>query len=657
MSSFDSQTLYAGYRNVWKTTDGGTTWNQISNFGIAGEIERLELCEADPNVIYASIYISGFPSEIHLFKTTDGGNTWQDFGQGIPFSSGSITAIEVSPTDPNKLWLARGTRIFYTENGAKSWINYSGTLPTFPIYDIEYQEGSADRIFVGTRIGVYYRDNTQLDWQSWNLGLPNVEVRALEVHAPSQKLRAGTYGRGIWETDLPDFTAAPTAQFHTPRREVCPGVPVEFINRSKGMIPGGTYSWTFPGGTPATSNAVNPVVTYTAIGTYAATLTITTANGTHTLTQPNWITVTDATSETLPYVQDFEVSTFPPTGWKLVNPDLDFTWTRYAGGISGISGPGTDVASIYMDIYGRYRAGTHDLILTPEFDFGPFSGGTLTFDVGYCMYDTFSNDTLNIWFSTDCGETLQPLYAKGRQDLATFPNSNIAFGPISPDRWRIETVDLSPLANRSNVTLIFDARAWGGNNLWVDNINIVSGGLKVELSAFDAWRAGSNAQLQWVAASETAGSGFVVERKTLEGNFEGIGTVPGGKPLGTPYFFTDNAPLPGLNHYRLRMLDQEGNSEYSIIRTVRFDETYQSFTGHYASQAQAFALILETGIAANTTIEIFTVDGKVLLAFEWEVEVGRNTLQIPTSYWSTGLYYIRLSHPKEGSKTIKIPKW
>lgn len=658
MSSFDQQTLLAGYRDVWKTTNGGSTWNKVSNFGVPAEIERLELCEADPNVIVATIYISGFPSEIHLFRTTDGGATWHDYGQGIPFSSGSITAVEISPVNPEKMWLARGSRIFQTTNGGKSWSNYSGTLPAFPVYDIEYETGSADRIFVGTRIGVYYRDNTMNDWASWNTGLPNVAVRALEIYEPTRKLRAGTYGRSVWEADLPDFTSPPTADFHTPRREVCAGIPVQFLERAKGLGPTDTWSWSFPGGMPATSNARNPVVTYPVAGVYNATLTVSSPNGIHSATKTSWITVSAPTSGVLPYLQDFESATFPPTGWKMVNPDLDFTWTRFGGGISGISGPPTDLAAIYMDNYGRYLAGTQDLIISPEFDFGPFAGGTMTFDVGYCKYDTFSNDTLNIWYSTNCGETLLPLFSKGRNDLATFPDLTTSFGPISPDRWRTENVDLTPLANKSNVAIIFDARAWGGNNMWIDNININAGALEVELADFEAWRSGDVAELSWQASSETQGTQYEIQRQNALGDFEAIGTLEGGNTPYTPYSYTDNAPLLGENHYRLRMLDQEGNSQYSIVRTVVFDEnTNLELSVNFLAGHEELRITLEAGSMGKAMVQVVNVEGKILAEMDWDVQVGRNRMLLNAGNWASGLYFVRILHPNEGRKTARIPKF
>ena len=56
--------------------------------------------------------------------------------------------------------------------------------------------------YIGTDIGVFYRDNILGDWIPFSNGLPVVEVTDLEIQVSSGKLRAGTYGRGMWETAL-----------------------------------------------------------------------------------------------------------------------------------------------------------------------------------------------------------------------------------------------------------------------------------------------------------------------------------------------------------------------------------------------------------------------------------------------------------------------
>ena len=65
-----------------------------------------------------------------------------------------------------------------------------------------YQDLTNDDLYIGTDVGVYHKDNTMTDWQAFMTGLPNVIIDELEIHYGSGKIRAATFGRGIWESPL-----------------------------------------------------------------------------------------------------------------------------------------------------------------------------------------------------------------------------------------------------------------------------------------------------------------------------------------------------------------------------------------------------------------------------------------------------------------------
>ncbi|MDX5443820.1 MAG: PKD domain-containing protein [Hymenobacteraceae bacterium] len=82
----------------------------------------------------------------------------------------------------------------------------------------------------------------------------------------------------------------PTAAFTVSGTNVCAGTAVTFNGGTS--VNASTYSWSFPGGTPSSSNVANPTVTYGAAGSYNATLTVTDGcKKTHTLTRTNVVTV------------------------------------------------------------------------------------------------------------------------------------------------------------------------------------------------------------------------------------------------------------------------------------------------------------------------------------------------------------------------------
>jgi len=101
-----------------------------------------------------------------------------------------------------------------------------------------------------------------------------------------------------------------TAQFnYAPTGTNC--LNVQYTNTSSGNITG--YNWSFPGGTPSTSTAQNPVVTYPSGGTYSATLTVSDANGSNTVTNSN-VLVTTGDIVTVDITADANPT---QTSWKI----------------------------------------------------------------------------------------------------------------------------------------------------------------------------------------------------------------------------------------------------------------------------------------------------------------------------------------------------
>ena len=169
------QTIYAGFDNVWKSTDRGNNWTQISTFN-SGGLTSLTIAKSNPDFIYAS-------NGALIYKTTDGGTSWTTIPNP---SSGSITYIAISTTDPNKIWITFSgydatNKIFKSPDAGHSWINISGNLPNIPANCVVNQTGTNDGVYVGTDVGVYYIDNNLASWMPYSNGLPNVVVDELEI--------------------------------------------------------------------------------------------------------------------------------------------------------------------------------------------------------------------------------------------------------------------------------------------------------------------------------------------------------------------------------------------------------------------------------------------------------------------------------------------
>ncbi|HLG33629.1 MAG TPA: T9SS type A sorting domain-containing protein [Bacteroidia bacterium] len=193
--------LYLGYNLIYKTTDGGNTWNGGTNSNSA-TFRSMAVAPSNGNYVYAATLSS-------IWRSSDGANTWTNITAGLPVSSAYISYITVKYNDPNTLWVtfssySSSIKVYKSTDAGATWTNISGTgLPAVPVNCIVNQLNDTNQaLYVGTDIGVYYKDNTLSAWVAYNTNLPRVIVSELEIHNSASKLRAATYGRGIWQSDL-----------------------------------------------------------------------------------------------------------------------------------------------------------------------------------------------------------------------------------------------------------------------------------------------------------------------------------------------------------------------------------------------------------------------------------------------------------------------
>ncbi len=291
MDPVDPQTLYVGNSSVRKTTNGMGNWTTIGSFG-EGNINALAIAKSDPNYIYAA-------KDDLVWRTKNGGGTWTEISAGLP--GYFVQAISVHPENPEKIVLvessfwtyADGQKVYTSSNAGDTWTNYSANLPNLPLQTAVYQGGANDAMYVGMDVGVYYRDNTMSDWMPYMDGLPNVMLYELEIDFNIGKLRAATFGRGLWETDLYNYSTGgpPTANFSADNTGIHVGDSVVFTDTSSGTPT--SWAWTFESGTPGTSTLQNPTVTYNTAGTFTVTLEATNSHGSDTEIKTGYITVTE----------------------------------------------------------------------------------------------------------------------------------------------------------------------------------------------------------------------------------------------------------------------------------------------------------------------------------------------------------------------------
>lgn len=205
--------IYAGFENVTQTTNGGNSWNAISNFPYLGnpqEVNAIAISNSNNNVIYAAKrvhYEYGLPSL--LYKTTNGGGLWTNITTGLPDSL-YFTSVEISEGDPLTAYVTMAgfsaqDKVYRTINGGATWTNISYNLPNIPVNCIKYVP-SANTVLIATDVGVYVLDVINATWILRSTGLPNVICSDIDFNVSTNTIYLCTFGRGIWATDLDIFT-------------------------------------------------------------------------------------------------------------------------------------------------------------------------------------------------------------------------------------------------------------------------------------------------------------------------------------------------------------------------------------------------------------------------------------------------------------------
>ncbi|MCK5079274.1 MAG: PKD domain-containing protein, partial [Bacteroidales bacterium] len=250
---------------VFVTDDGGDTWTQATS-GVLGNM--MAVCYADATTLFA-VNTSG-----NVYKSTDGGHNW------TVKSSLPALLFGVDFADANFGVVGAEEKIFATNNGGDSWTTYTTGYENFYATQAftdgtAYVGGTDERIHVTYDYGV--------SWQLDHNGAGTSHLYRIR-YAPNGTLTAcGSQGTIIQRE--PSLTAAFTAD----NTAVCEGDIVNFTDMSVGVIT--SWSWTFEGGTPASSTVQNPAVTYNTSGSYDVSLEVSDGNNTVSTTETEYISV------------------------------------------------------------------------------------------------------------------------------------------------------------------------------------------------------------------------------------------------------------------------------------------------------------------------------------------------------------------------------
>jgi len=265
----------------------------------------------------------------------------------------------------------------------------------------------------------------------------------------------------------PAVPCTPIAEFSPYSiKMICQGGTVSFTDDSYNGT-AASWEWAFPGGTPPTSTAQNPTVTYSNSGTYSVTLKI---NNSNSITKTNLVYVSSNTASfaNSVYAESFENMPISDNNWMVVNP-LGATWEKTT------TAAYTGNASIKLDNTNS-NIGDIDELISPSIDLTKIANPKLYYKVAYAQKttSTATQNKLQVFISTNCGTSWITKSTKMGAVLANAPPTDNPFTPANASEWRQDSVSLASYATKDNIRIKFRFTAEGGNNIYLDDVNIGS---------------------------------------------------------------------------------------------------------------------------------------------------------------------------------------
>jgi PKD repeat protein len=254
------------------------------------------------------------------------------------------------------------------------------------------------------------------------------------------------------------------AEFSSDRTEVCVGQSINFEDNSFNSPT--SWQWSFSGGNPSSSNLKNPSVSYSTPGVYNVSLTVGNGTDTKTETKNDYIVVLPSQGKSSEIIEGFEnITALPNNDWSVFNPDNGLTWdiTSLAAATGG--------KSIRINNFSN-PTGRIDELLTTTMDLSSYSAVHVSFKVAHAQKATTNTDNLRIFVSNNCGQSWAIRWTRSGSNLATAPVQTTAFTPTA-SQWTEYTITSIPASNLvNNFRLKFQFTSGGGNNIYIDDINI-----------------------------------------------------------------------------------------------------------------------------------------------------------------------------------------
>lgn len=264
------------------------------------------------------------------------------------------------------------------------------------------------------------------------------------------------------------------ADFTSNKTVICQSSPnyITYTNTSfSGDFTG--IQWDFPGGNPAVSTAISPVIQYSTPGKYDVTLKVINGSDSLIVTKPGYVSVLPNTGSAYPYTESFETTaSLDGLDWFSNSYDTINNWQITS--LASCSGS----KSIMLNNFNS-TMNTKDELFSKIINLTGATTLHISFKYAYAKKDTSSNDRLQLFITNNCNTSwIQRLNLIG-SDLETAAMTSANFIPLNCAEWKqASTSILTPFMGPGfRFKIVYSSN--GGNNIFIDDVNLdVNAGIK-----------------------------------------------------------------------------------------------------------------------------------------------------------------------------------
>lgn len=206
--------MYFGAERMFKSTDGGLDWAEISgdlsngnpgqNGVVFGTITTIAASPQSAGLVWAGT------DDGNVWVTENDGDNWQKVSDTLP--TRWVTQVVADPYDKNTAMVCLSgfryfdqmAHLYRTTDLGQTWQAVDGDLPDVPVNDLVIDPANPAFVwYVATDVGVFETQDGGMHWSPCNANLPKVPVVDLVFHVPTRSMAAATYGRAMYRATLP----------------------------------------------------------------------------------------------------------------------------------------------------------------------------------------------------------------------------------------------------------------------------------------------------------------------------------------------------------------------------------------------------------------------------------------------------------------------